>query len=72
MWQVENLYLHPAMERQKAMNTDKPSGAADVSVNTDDPESFATGMDAMFPGYPREKWIDDWHALETERHAKGG
>jgi len=71
LWQVENLYLNPARERQKAMES-KRGEVDETSVNTDTPESFAAGMDALFPGYPPAKWEADWHSMEAERRIREG
>lgn len=70
LWQIENLYLRPAHERNRS--DDLRQKGADVSIDDDDMESFIAGLSAFWPEQPREKWEADWHVLQAEKRANDG
>ena len=68
-WQVEELYLNPAIARQA--KADQQSNA-DAEIDDETAESFAAGMLAEFPtaSYPEstaEKWQAAWHQMRAEQ-----
>lgn len=68
--QVEELYLKPAQMRAESMKEKEWKKTGGPVIPLDDEESFIRGMDAQFPGQPREKWASDYKRMMEARNGQ--